>query len=397
MLRGTRPVRQRFTPLDLSIHDLSMHTGEAAPPDYADAPARVTNDRAAIRQAVFAMAFALLQGVFAATVLAADPDSEPTEAETSSPTIETAANAANAANNEVAAQPATAPEHPVWDAVEHGFAENEGVKIHYAALGEGPLVLFVHGFPDFWYTWRDQMAGLQANYRVVAIDQRGYNRSDAPEAETAYGMNLLVADLSAVIKHLGYNSATVVGHDWGGVVAWNFAFAQPDMLDRLIILNLPHPRGTAQATAIEPGLLENTQYAQKFRSGSPEDPDIFFGLPMNPSTLAGWVRDAAAKSHYIQAFQRSSLKAMLNYYKRNYPPPPLPGAPLPETPPVNVPVLMFHGLEDEALPAAGLNNTWEWVNADLTIVTVPGAGHFVQQDASDLVTNTMRWWLTVHP
>jgi len=293
-----------------------------------------------------------------------------------------------------ARSPATAS---VWDSVEHGFADNQGVKIHYAALGEGPLVLFVHGFPDFWYSWREQMAALQENYRVVAIDQRGYNKSDAPISEAAYDMNFLVEDLVTVIKHLGYDAATVVGHDWGGAVAWNFAFTQPEMLDKLVILNLPHPRGLTAAATANPELRENTQYAQKFRSGTPADPDIFFGGPMTPETLAGWVQSPEAKPHYVAAFKQSSFAAMLNYYKRNYPPPPLPGAPLPQTPPVNVPVLMFHGLDDQAVAAAGLNNTWEWVNADLTIVTVPGAGHFVQQDASNLVTKTMQWWLKAHP
>ena len=285
----------------------------------------------------------------------------------------------------------------VWDSVEHGVVNNDGVNIHYAALGKGPLVIFVHGFPDFWYSWRDQMAALQGDYRVVAIDQRGYNKSDAPDAEEAYDMSLLVDDLSAVIEHLGYDKATVVGHDWGGAVAWNFAFARPDMLDKLVILNLPHPRGSTLAARLQPELRENSEYAQKFRSGTAADPDIFFGGPMTPTTLAGWVTNAEAQPRYVEAFKRSSFPAMLNYYKRNFPPPPLPGAPLPETPPITVPVLMFHGLDDQALPAAGLNNTWEWVNADLTMVTVPGAGHFVQQDASELVSNTMEWWLKAHP
>jgi len=108
----------------------------------------------------------------------------------------------------------------LWDEVEHGYADSNGVAIHYAAVGKGPLVLMIHGFPDFWYSWRHQMEGLKEHFRVVAIDQRGYNLSDAPEGEANYNMRYLVADVAAVIRHLGEDSATIVGHDWGGAVAW---------------------------------------------------------------------------------------------------------------------------------------------------------------------------------
>lgn len=279
--------------------------------------------------------------------------------------------------------------------VTHGYADNNGVKIHYATLGSGPLVVMIHGFPDYWYSWREQMAGLADRYQVVAIDQRGYNRSDAPKDPAAYDMRHLVGDVAAVIRHFERDKATVVGHDWGGAVAWQVAFALPQMVERLIVLNLPHPKGMANAMIKDPSARANTQYAQKFRAGSPSDPDIFFGGPMTANSLAGWVSDVDARKHYVAAFERSNFDAMLNYYKRNYPPTPEPGAAVPETriPQLAMPVLMFHGLRDTALPAAGLNDTWNWVDADYTLVTAPKAAHFVQQDAAELVTSTMRWWL----
>ncbi|XOV85013.1 MAG: alpha/beta fold hydrolase [bacterium] len=276
----------------------------------------------------------------------------------------------------------------------HGFADNNGVKIHYASVGEGPLVVMIHGFPDFWYSWRDQMAGLQDNYQVVAIDQRGYNKSGQPDGVDQYAMPLLVSDVAAVIRHLGQDSATIVGHDWGGAVAWQFAFNVPQMTERLVILNLPHPLGMAREMANNPEQRANSDYARKFREGSPSDPDIMFGGPMTPATLAGWVTDPAAKPIYEAAFARSSFDGMLNFYKANYPAPPAPGSPPPPPPPrLKIPVLIFHGLQDTALHSDGLNNTWDWIDADVTIVTAPDAGHFVQQDASELVTTTLRWWL----
>ena len=293
------------------------------------------------------------------------------------------------------APPDARAQSDIFQEVEHHYVESDGVRIHYVSTGEGPLVVFVHGFPDFWYSWRHQMAGLRDRFRVVAMDQRGYNRSDKPGGVDAYAMPLLVGDLAAVIRGAGEERATVVGHDWGGVVAWQFAFEHPEMTERLVILNLPHPRGMMRELADNPQQRQNSAYARRFQEGSPDDPDIFFGLPMTPQTLAGWVADEAARARYVEAFQRSDFAAMLNYYKSNYPVlPPEGGMPEPlETPRLGMPVLVFHGLQDTALHSDGLNNTWDWIDADLTLVTAPQAGHFVQQDAAELVTSTLRWWL----
>ena len=178
-------------------------------------------------------------------------------------------------------------------------------------------------------------------------------------------------------------------------MAWQFAFALPQMTDRLVILNLPHPRAMARELAANPEQRQNSAYARRFQEGSADDPDIFFGLPMTPQTLSGWVRDPEARGRYVEAFERSDFTAMLNYYKSNYPALPPEGDPvaLPDTPRLTIPVLVFHGLRDTALHSDGLNNTWDWIDADLTLVTAPEAGHFVQQDATELVTSTLRWWL----
>ena len=271
--------------------------------------------------------------------------------------------------------------------VENGYADSGGVKIHYAALGDkkNPLIVMIHGFPDFWYSWRDQMAALSSDYYVVAIDQRGYNLSDKPKGVENYDMRLLVGDVIAVIKHLGREKAIIVGHDWGGAVSWTLAMYQPQFVEKLIILNLPHLRGLSRELANNPQQQKNSQYARNF-----QQPDAH--TKMTAEQIAFWVKDPEAKKKYIEAFKRSDLEAMLNYYKRNYPREPY----VEDTSlvvKVKMPVLMFHGLKDTALLASALNNTWEWVEKDLTIVTIPDAGHFVQQDASDLVTRTMKIWL----
>jgi epoxide hydrolase 4 len=269
--------------------------------------------------------------------------------------------------------------------VEHGYADSGGVKIHYASLGKGPLVVMIHGFPDYWYTWRDQMKALSKDHQVVAIDQRGYNLSDKPKGVENYDMQLLVGDVAAVVKHLKRDRAIIVGHDWGGIVAWTFAMTKPDMTDKLIILNLPHPRGLNRELAHNPEQQKNSQYARNF-----QQPDAHRVLTAEQLTF--WVSDPEAKKQYIEAFKRSDFEAMLNYYKRNYPREPYTDDSSPVVK-VKAPVLMIHGLNDTALLPGALNNTWDWLEKDLTLVTIPGAGHFVQQDASDLVTRTIRMWL----
>lgn len=271
--------------------------------------------------------------------------------------------------------------------VKHGYADSNGVKIHYASLGSGPLMLMIHGFPDFWYTWRDQMAALSDSYQCVAIDQRGYNLSDKPKGVENYDAKLLVDDVAAVIKSLGRDKAIIVGHDWGGMVAWRFAMTYPQMTDKLIILNLPHPRGLMRELAHNPEQQKNSQYARNF-----QQPDAAGKL--TAEGLARRVSDPEVRAKYVEAFQRSDFEAMLNYYKANYPREPY----TEDTSPilkVQAPVLMFHGLRDTALLSGALNNTWDWLDKDLTLVTVPNAGHWVQQDASDLVSKTMKWWLSM--
>src|SRR5436190_4864295 len=158
----------------------------------------------------------------------------------------------------------------VFDRVTHGYAVSDGgVKIHYASLGQGALVVMIHGFPDFWYSWRHQMNALTDRYQVVAIDQRGYNLSDKPKGVENYDVRLLVGDVAAVIRHLGRDKATIVGHDWGGVVAWQFAINVPQMTENLIILNLPHPNGLARELRSNPTQIKNSEYARNFQTKSP--------------------------------------------------------------------------------------------------------------------------------
>ena len=270
--------------------------------------------------------------------------------------------------------------------VTHHYADNDGVKIHYATAGDsGPLVVMIHGFPDFWYSWNEQIKALQSTHRVAAMDLRGYNRSDKPKGLDNYAIPKLVSDVAAVIRDMGEKKAVIVGHDWGGMVAWQFAMTKPEMTDRLAVLNLPHPKGLNRELANNPDQQRNSQYARTFQ------------LPgahklLTAERLAGWVKGEAKRAKYIEAMKRSDFEAMLNYYKRNYPRPPY-EEDTSEPVRLKIPALLIHGLDDKALLHGALNRTWEWLDGDLTLVTIPGAGHFVHHDKPALVSRTLKMWL----
>jgi len=288
-----------------------------------------------------------------------------------------------------------APLSSLLPGADEGFVDSGDIKIHYVSLGkrEDPLLIMIHGFPDFWYSWRAQMPTLAKHFHVVAIDQRGYNLSGQPEGVENYKTDKLVGDLLAVVKHFGPGKAVILGHDWGGLVAWTFAMTHPELTDRLIVLNLPHPRGLLREMATNKNQQKNSQYARDF-----QQPDA--AKHVSIEFLTGWVKDPEARKVYLAALKRSSLEGMLNYYKANYPRTSADSGErtdakpaVPDFPVVKCSVLLIHGLKDQSLLPGALNDTWNWLDKDLTLLTIPEAGHFVQQDAADLVTRTIVGWL----
>ncbi len=208
------------------------------------------------------------------------------------------------------------------DAPNFRFVDVGEVHLHVAESGNGPLVVLLHGFPEFWYTWRRQIPALaQAGFHVVAPDMRGYNLSDKPEGVRAYRVPALVDDVAGLIRACGATRATVVGHDWGGLVAWAFAMEHPEMLDRLVILNSPHPRAMALAIRTPRQFLKSWYM-------------MFFQLPWLPEAairargfasllrdherdpLLPGVLDERDRARHLAALEEpGALTAMLNYYR----------------------------------------------------------------------------------
>lgn len=276
------------------------------------------------------------------------------------------------------------------DTVEHHYADNDGVSIHYVTKGNGPLMVMIHGFPDYWYSWRHQMEALSDQYTVAALDTRGYNLSDKPAGVDNYELLTLVSDVAAVIKDQGKESAIIVGHDWGGGIAWSFAAWEPDMTEQLIIMNLPHPRNLVRELARFEQQHSNSVYARNFQQPTSHENLSAEGLA---SALARG--DDALHAKYLEAFSRSSFDAMMNYYRANYPRDPYTSGAFLELPEVQAPVLQFHGLLDTALLPEGVNSTWEHLAQDWTLMTIPGVSHWPHHDKPDVVSNMMRAWLSI--
>ncbi|HEY7797237.1 MAG TPA: alpha/beta hydrolase [Hyphomonadaceae bacterium] len=281
---------------------------------------------------------------------------------------------------------AAAPAAKPAPALEDKYATSaDGTKIHYVASGQGPLVVMIHGFPDYWGSWSKLIPTLNDSYRTIAIDTRGYNLSDKPQGVANYAMPKLVEDIDAVIQAEGRQKATVVGHDWGAAIAWNYAFAHMDKLDNLIIMSVPHPANFGRQLTNSP---QNSDYARNFqKEGSEKN--------LTAEGLAGWVQDPEMKPKYVEAFKKSDFAAMMNYYRANYPV----GDNAPSTllppnfPKIAVPLLVIHGMKDQALLSAGHNDTWDQAAKDTTVLMIPTANHFVQHDAAPLVNKTIRTWL----
>ena len=200
-----------------------------------------------------------------------------------------------------------------------GYAEVGDVTLHYVEAGEGPMIVLLHGFPEFWYGWRLQIAPLAAaGFRVVALDTRGYNLSSKPEGFGAYGVDLLAEDIRGLIRALGADSARLVGHDWGGTIAWTTAMNHPEVVDRLAILNAAHPRRLSEGLH-HPSQLRKSWYFFFFATpGLPEDVvharDWHFFRHFLQDANPAYTQEEMDR--YIEAWSQPGAAAgMINYYR----------------------------------------------------------------------------------
>jgi len=315
--------------------------------------------------------------------------------------------------------------------VTHRTVDANGIRIHLAEQGEGPLVLLCHGFPESWYSWRHQLKALaEAGFRAVAPDMRGYGDTDAPAGADQYSLFHLVGDMVGVLDALGEPTAVIAGHDWGAPVAWHSALLRPDRFRAVIGLSVPYrPRGPAPPTAgmlrtdsesfyqlyfQEPGvadaelerdvrlslrkiLFAASGDASRGGGGTPRRPIAmvphdggFLSVMSNPETLPAWLTEADLDA-YARQFTRSGFRGGLNWYRnidRNWELlAPYAGAV------VRVPALYIAGDRDLVVHFPGMDRLLaaltRFVPELRRSLMLPGCGHWTQQERAAEVNAAM--------
>jgi pimeloyl-ACP methyl ester carboxylesterase len=287
----------------------------------------------------------------------------------------------------------------------HDYAQINDIRIHYVSHGKGKLILFVHGFPSFWYMWQKQLIEFGKDYQAVAMDMRGYNLSSKPDDVKQYQAKYLIEDLRALAEHLGHKKFILVAHDWGGAVAWPFANQYPEYLEKLIIINSPHPNIFAKLLATNKEQQTASQYMLFFQSLEAEtvlsenDYAMLFDVIITP----GMDFTKQDRKMYIDAWsQPGALTGSLNYYRAAALTPPeinnngalkgltekMPGKVM-----VNVPTMVIWGEKDTALTLHNLEGLENYV-ADLTIKKISDGSHWVVSENPEHINSMIREFIT---
>ena len=287
------------------------------------------------------------------------------------------------------------------------YAEVNGIRLHYISVGKGKLIMFVHGFPEFWYEWEKQLIEFGQDYQAVAPDLRGYNLSSKPSDVEKYHVKYLIEDLRALAEHLGHEKFIMVGHDWGGGVAWSAAIRHPEIVEKLVIINSPHPAVFARELLNNPDQQKASQYMLILRSAEAErvlsennfarlsDVLVQFG--------SKWEMSEERRLKYIDAWsQPGALTGSLNYYRASplYPPTSTEDKEqiksilnLPkEMLAVRVPTLVIWGEQDRALLTGNLDGLEEYIE-DLTLKRIPDGTHWVIHEQPELVNTLIRGFI----
>ncbi len=298
----------------------------------------------------------------------------------------------------------------------HCFVETNQIRLHCVTQGEGELVVLLHGFPEFWYSWRYQIPALARHFKVVAPDLRGYNDSDKPAS--GYDLDTLVSDVLGLIRELGYHRAHLIGHDWGGAIAWHLAHRCPEVLDRLVILNAPPPTQWIKALVSNMDQLRRSWYVLAFQI--PALPEWLIQQNLKEFVRRVFQEQAVRKGAfssedatiYQAALEKPGvLTAALSYYRQflspnnllhNWPEiwqslnlPTLPGQSMVEAggDRITTPTLVLWGDEDQFLSHQLTENMANLVAAPFELKLVPHCGHWIQQEAPQTVNRELLHFL----
>lgn len=293
------------------------------------------------------------------------------------------------------------------EAAHHRIALSTGVALDVWTAGNpaNPPIIFLHGFPESRRTWRHQMAVLSDRYYCVAPDQRGYAGSSKPQDVSAYSVPTLIADVFALADALGIGRFTLVGHDWGGAIAWAVALKDQARIERLIQCNAAHPYVFQRTLVHDLAQRANSQYIRQFRERDIEGEvaqrgmDWFFADRFEGKLTASNMTEEDRAAYIAEWSNPGALTGMLNWYRASPMQVPAMDAPIESTPfldrpfpKLTMPVLVIWGLKDQALLPCQLDGLEDHIK-ELSVVRIADAGHFVPWEAPDAVNSAMLDWL----
>ncbi len=274
--------------------------------------------------------------------------------------------------------------------IQHDFVEVNGIKLHVAKQGKGKkLVILLHGWPEFWYTWRLQIPVLAEEYTVWAPDMRGFNLSDKPKGIANYKADVVASDIADLIKKSGFKKAHIVGHDWGGAIAWVFATMYPELTDKLAVCNCPHPKIMLDNVKSNPMQILRSWYI--FVHQVPVVPELMYKytLPLFYKTFVkGWMFNKQNFTEedlnaFVAAYkQEGALTSSINYYRAML-----------QTKPntqilkqkIQAPTLLIWGEDDKALGKELTYGTEKYIDATFDVKYISNCSHWVQNDCPEAV------------
>jgi len=300
----------------------------------------------------------------------------------------------------------------LFDEIEEVYIETNGVKLHTVLIGSGKPIILLHGFPDFWYGWKDIILGLKDKYRLIVPDMRGYNLSDKPEGIENYTLEILIDDIKGLSEALKLGKFCLAGHDWGGPIAWGVAGKYPELLEKLIIINGPHPTIMRNLIAKDKDQRKASSYIFEFIK--PNSANLLMDndfkvlkaiMSMNIETLKGLfggletvqnISELSKRENvlsefdmekYVEAWsQPGAVNAGLDYYRASVKDTFTTGG---WDGSINVPTLVMHGMKDIALTPKILNGLEDYVK-NLKIVKIENATHWVMIDAPEKVNSSIK-------
>jgi epoxide hydrolase 4 len=283
--------------------------------------------------------------------------------------------------------------------VQHHMIHVNGIQMHYVTAGEGKPVVLLHGFPEFWYAWRRQIPALAQHFKVIVPDLRGYGDTDKPANVADYRTSIIAEDIADLIRTLGYEKADVVGHDWGGAVAWQLALDHPEVIDHLAVLNCPHPAAMAKALRSNFKQIGRSWYIFFFQI--PYLSEFLFNL-YGPTLIKTMMRGSSIRKeaftdedldrYYKELQKPGALTAALNYYRATFRQL-LQGKKTQEKKKkIDLPTLVIWGENDTALGKELTEGMQNYFNNTFDIKYVPNCSHWVNEEQPELVNQ----WLIEH-